>query len=44
MNKPSVSAGVVAGVAWEPRRWVQLPSLFALPVCRSHGPATGWRA
>lgn len=43
MNKPSVSAGVVAGVAWEPRRLVRPPSLFALPVCRSRGPATGWR-
>lgn len=42
MNKPSVSAGVVAGVAWELRRWVRPPLLFALPVCRSREPATGW--
>lgn len=42
MNKPSVSAGVVAGVAWELQRWVRLPSLFVLPVCRLRGPATGW--
>ena len=43
MNKPSVSAGVVAGVALGPRRLVRPPSLFVLPVCRLREPAMGWR-
>ena len=43
MNKPSVSAGVVAGVATGAAALVRLPSLFALPVCRLRGPAMGWR-
>ena len=37
MNKPSVSAGVVAGVA------LGALSLFVLPVCRLREPAMGWR-
>ena len=43
MNKPSVSAGVVAGLLWEPRRLVRPLSLFVLPVCRLREPAMGWR-
>ena len=43
MNKPSVSAGSLPALLWEPRHLVQPPSLFVLPVCRLREPATGWR-
>lgn len=43
MNKPSVSAGVVAGVALGAAALVRPPSLFVLPVCRLREPAMGWR-
>lgn len=43
MNKPSVSAGALPALLWEPRRLVRPPSLFALPVCRLREPAMGWR-
>lgn len=43
MNKPSVSAGVVAALPWELRRLVRPPSLSMLPACRLREPAMGWR-
>ena len=41
MNKPSVSAGVVAGVALGAA--ARPLSLSVLPVCRLREPAMGWR-
>ena len=40
MNKPSVSAGVVAGVALGAAALGA--AAVVLPVCRSRGPAMGW--
>ena len=43
MNKPSVSAGVVAGVALGAAALGAALSLSVLPVCRLREPAMGWR-